>query len=269
MPLCAGRRRWLRAGVIELPIRKAGRTLGSAEEWFQEAPPAEDAAAWSAGQGEFELAKAVFAAGSGGGTGSSVPAELQAVLSSHAGLGPVRLSHGIPGYLVRLDEGTGGSQRCDLLAMGAGREGRVAVVVEAWSDGGFGPLIGDQMKRSRPTSQWTLRIDRLCEAVVGKRAVECGKLRGGLIHRVAAALRAAEGEKAAVAMLIFCEFRPKDGRGQQRKRNLADLDALVAALGGTALKEGVLAGPFRVPGGHEVPASVPLFVGRTVRLLPG
>lgn len=264
--------------MIELPIRKAGRTLASAAEWFQEAPPGEDAAAWAPGQGEFELAKAIFdgtvgsgsggSGGSGGAGVSTVPAELQAVLCSHAGLGPVRLSHGIPGYLVRLDEAAGGSQRCDLLAVGAGREGRVAVVVEAWSDGGFGPLIGDQLKRSRPTSQWTRRIDRLCEAVAGKRAMECTQLRGGLIHRVAAALRAAEGEKAAVAMLIFCEFRPKDGRGQQRKRNLNDLDALVAALGGTALKDGILAGPFRVPGGHEVPASVPLFIGRTVRLLP-
>jgi hypothetical protein len=68
---------------------------------------------------------------------------------------------------------------------------------------------------------------------------------------------------------VFFEFRPKGGRGQQRVGNAAALDALSEALGGSALKEGVLAGPFRVPGGHDIPASVPLFLGKALRLLPG
>jgi hypothetical protein len=142
------------------------------------------------------------------------------------------------------------------------------VVIEAWSDGGFGPKISDQLNRSRPGSQWAQRIGRLCEAVLGRSAAASGSLLGGLVHRAAAALRAAEGEKAAVAVLVFYEFRRKDGRGQQRKGNLAAIDALVTALGGEPLKDGVLSGPFRVPGGGEIPASVPLFIGRAVRLLP-
>ena len=250
--------------MSELLIRKTGKTLGSADEWLQEAPPPAEAAPWEAGQAEFELARALFRV-----PGKAlVPDELQALLASHSGLGPLRLVQGIPGYLVRLDDQPGGSQRCDLLGVVNGREGRGAVVIEAWSDGGFGPKISDQLKRSRPGSQWAQRIGRLCEAVLGRSAAASGNLLGGLIHRAAAALRAAEGEKAAVAVLVFYEFRRKDGRGQQRKGNLAAIDALVTALGGGPLKDGVLSGPFRVPGGGEIPASVPLFIGRAVRLLP-
>ncbi len=233
------------------------------EDWRQHALPDAGPEGWQAGQPEFELARAFLA----GPAGARVPEELKALLASHAGLGPVGLQQGIPAYQVKLDGQPGGSQRCDLLATGTGREGRSAVVLEAWSDGGFGPRLADQLQRSRPGSQWALRIQRLCEAVLGVPAEKVPALRGGLIHRAAAALRAAEIEKAATAILIFIEFRPKDSRGQQRKGNLGDIDALATALGGGPLKNGVLTGPFRVPGGHEIPASVPLFLGKTVRLL--
>lgn len=250
--------------MSEFLIRKAGRTIGSAAGWLEHAPPAAGAAAWEAGQPEFELARAIFAQPAG----ASVPDELKPLLVSHPGLGPLRLGQGIPGYQVRLDGETGGSQRCDLLGIATGREGRGAVVLEAWSDGGFGPLIATQLQRSRPGSRWGLRIGRLCEAVLGRPAADCGTLRGGLVQLAAAALMAAEGEKAAVAILVFCEFRRKDGRGQQRQGNLTAIDDLAVSLGGKPLREGILAGPFRVPGGHDIPASVPLFLGRTVRLLP-
>ena len=252
-------------GVSELLIRKAGQTLSGVDDWGQHAPPAEGAASWQAGQAEYELARAFFPEGGA----AQVPPELAALLASSAALGGVNLQQGIPGYQVKLDGQPGGALRCDLLALGRGREGRSAVVVEAWSEGGFGPLVVDQIKRSRPGSQWVKRMDRLGEALLGRRAAELGGLRGGLLQRVGAALRAAEGEKAAVAVVVFYEFRAKGGRGQQRGGNLADLDALSGALGGGALKEGVLAGPFRVPGGHDIPASVPLFLGKALRLLPG
>lgn len=250
--------------VSEILIKKAGQTLTSPDAWLQEAPPADGAALWTAGHPEFELAKALFSK-----TGTaSVPEELKLLLTSHPGLGPLKLVQGIPGYQVRLDGQPGGSQRCDLLAVATGREGRSAVVIEAWSDGGFGPIIADQLKRSRAGSQWVQRIEQLCHALFGKSAAECSHLRGGLIHRAAAALRAAEGEKSAVAVLVFYEFRRKDGRGQQRKGNLDSMDALATALGSAPLKDGHLSGPHRVPGGGDIPASVPLFIGRTVRLLP-
>ena len=111
-------------------IRKTGKTLGSADEWLQEAPPPAEAAPWEAGQAEFELARALFRV-----PGKAlVPDELQALLASHSGLGPLRLVQGIPGYLVRLDDQPGGSQRCDLLGVVNGREGRGAVVIEASGD---------------------------------------------------------------------------------------------------------------------------------------
>ena len=98
-------------GVSELLIKKAGQTLGSVDDWWQQAPPEEGAAGWGPGQAAFELARAFFPeAGL-----AQVPPELAALLASSAALGGVSLVQGIPGYQVKLDGQPGGSQRCELL----------------------------------------------------------------------------------------------------------------------------------------------------------
>jgi len=248
------------SGVNEFLIRKAGQIVGSLEEWKQLAPPPEPEREWGAGKAAQEWAGSFF--GKDGLV--QVPLDLAGLLNSQAQLGPVRLTGLIPEYRVKLDSQPGGSWRCHGLATGACREGRVAVMVHARTEEGFGPRIGDQLKRSKPGSQWALRMSRMAESVLGVTLADCGTLRADLVLLAAAALLAAEGEKAGSAILVFQEFRPKETRPLQLQQNSADLDAFARALGGKALKPGFLTGPFRVPGGHEVPASVPLYLGKTV-----
>ena len=249
--------------VNEFTIRKAGQIIGSPEEWLKLAPPPEPESQWGPGQAEGEWARSFF-----DGSGSvQVPQALGAILLSHPLLGAVRLQGLIPEYRIKLDDSPGGSQRAQGLAVGTCREGRVAVMIHVRTDGGFGPLMADQLRRSKPGSQTLARLTRMTEAVLGTTPVAAGALRAGLVLLAAAALRAAETEKAGTAVLLFHEFRPKLSRPHQLQQNSTGLDAFAAALGGKPLKPGVLSGAFRVPGGNEVPASVPLYLGKTITLL--
>ena len=247
----------------EFLIRKAGQPILTTDDWLEVAAPPAGKADWVDGKPKREFVRLFF-----NHEGRvHVPQTLGKMLSTHAGLGPVVLHSMIPEYLIALDALPGGSQRCDAVAIGTSREGRVAVTQHARTGEGFGPLISDQVNRGKPGSHWAARAARLAAALLGRPLESCAALRGELLHRAAAALRTAESEKAAIAILLFHEFRPKSSRALQVKRNATDLDSFARALGGKPLKDGFLAGPFRVPGGYEVPASVPLYLGKLTTLL--
>ena len=247
----------------EFLIRKAGQSILTPGDWQRVVPFPESAEAGHEVSAGREFARSFF-----NHEGNvQVPPPLGKLLTSHPGLGAVTLQSMIPEYLIALDPAPGGSHRCDAVAVGTCREGRVAVTQMARSDEGFGPLISDQLKRGKPGSQWAARAARLADSVLGKPLAACGHFRGELLRLTAAALRVAEAEKAAAAILVFLEFRSKLARPAQVKRDRDDLDAFAKGLGGKPLKAGVLAGPFRVPGGHEVPASVPLYLGKIEILL--
>ena len=244
-------------------IRKAGSPIHTPADWFRLAPPASGEAAWQKGQADREFADLFF---NHEGT-PAVPQVLGKTLTTHAGLGAVTLQSMIPAYLIALDPLPGGSHRCHAVAIGTCREGRVAVTQHARTEEGFGPLISDQLKRGKPGSQWASRAARLAEAILGRPLHSSGALRGELLRLAAAALRVAEVEKAGTAVLLLHEFRAKTARPPQVKRDATDLDAFASALGDKPLKDGFLTGPFRVPGGHEIPASVPLYLGKITTLL--
>lgn len=244
-------------------IRKAGQPIISPEDWLRLAPPPEGESTWADGEPVREFARLFFDPDGR----VQVPPVLAKMLTSHAILGSVSLQSMIPEYRIALDAMPGASQRCDAMAVGTSREGRVAVTWHARTEKGFGPLISDQLRRGKPGSQWAARASRLAEAVLGRPLDACGNLRGELLRLAAASLRAAEAEKAAGAVLVFHEFRPKAARASQLQGNAADLDAFVKYLGGKPLRECFLTGPFRVPGGNEVPASVPLYLGKITTLL--
>lgn len=247
----------------EFLIRKAGQPILTVEDWQRLAPPPEAAGAWADGSPEREFARLFF-----NHEGRvQVPQVVGKILTTHPGLGAVTLQSMIPEYLIALDNKPGGSQRCPAVAIGTCREGRVAVTSHARTEEGFGPVISDQLARGKPGSQWAARAARLAEAILGRPLEECGNLRGELLRLAAAALRIAETEKSGTAVLLFHEFRPKAARPLQVKRNMEDLDSFAKALGGKPLKDGFLTGPFRVPGGHEIPASVPLYLGKLTTLL--
>lgn len=249
--------------AIQFLIRKAGQTILTVDDWQRLAPPPASATLWADGMPEREFARIFF-----NHEGRvQVPQVVGKVLTTHAGLGAVTLQSMIPEYLIALDAQPGGSQRCHAVAIGSCREGRVAVTQHARTGEGFGPLISDQLQRGKPGSQWAARAARLAAAVLGRELAACGGLRGELLRLAAAALRVAETEKSGTAVLLFHEFRPKAARPLQVKRNADDLDAFAKALGGLPLKDGFLTGPFRVPGGDGVPASVPLYLGKLTVLL--
>lgn len=250
--------------VSGVQISKAGRAIQTLKEWGGLSVGQSGEPAWEPGQPEYEMASA-FLEGDGG----QVPPEIQKLLASHPGLGPIGLRQAIPGYLIQLDDTPGSSHRCPLLAKGQGREGRCVVNLVPWTTGGFGPRISDQFARSRSGSHWVRRFEKLCAALLGQTPGQSGGLRAGLLEQLAAALRAAEAEKASTAILLLHEFRMPKGRGQQRKAVLADFDALSLALGGKPLREGSLGGPYRVPGSLEFPATVPVYIGTASRFLPG
>ena len=251
--------------ALEFSIRKAGHSILTIEDWQEVAPHP-----GTAGTGARQVSGAVgeFARLFFNHEGRvQLPQTLGRLLTTHAGLGAVTLQSMIPEYLIALDAAPGSSQRFDAVAIGTCREGRVAVSQHALIEEGFGPLISNQLKRGKPGSQWAARATRLAAAVTGRPLEKCGSLRGDMLRLTAAALRVAEAEKAAVAVLVFHGFRPKNTRTPQVKRDADDLDAFAKVLGGKPLREGFLTGPFRVPGGHEVPASVPLYLGKIVTLL--
>ena len=247
----------------EFSIRKAGQAILSDGDWLRLAPPPDAPVAWQDGSPTREFAR-LFYNPEGR---VQVPPGLGKILTTHPGLGAVTLQSLIPEYLVALDTLPGGSQRSHAVSIGTSREGRVAVMQHARTDEGFGPLISDQLKRGKPGSQWALRAARLAEAVLGLPLKDGGALRGELLRLAAAALRAAEIETSGTAVLLFHEFRPKAARAAQVKRNADDLDSFSKALGGKPLKDSILTGPFRVPGGHDIPASVPLYLGKITTLL--
>ncbi len=247
----------------EFLIRKAGQPIHAPADWLRLAPALEDRGATQEASAEREFVRLFFDHEGR----VVVPQVLGKILTTHAGLGVVTLQSMIPEYHIALDAGPGGSQRCHAVAIGTCREGRVAVAQHARASEGFGPLLADQLKRGKPGSLRAARAARLADAVLGRSVEACAPLRSGLLELAAAALRIAEVEKSGTAVLVLHEFLPKTARAAQVKCNADDLDAFAQALGGKSLKDGFLTGPFRVPGGHEIPASVPLFLAKIRTLL--
>src|SRR5690606_31365169 len=120
------------------------------------------------------------------------------------------------------------------------------------------------------------RARELADALLGTGAgvdptVE--SLRYQMLTASAGALAYANADGAAVAVLVILEFVDRQERhtGPARLRaNAKDLDAFVARLSDGAvagLETGVLAGPFTVPGNGHWGNAMPLFIGKTRRVL--
>lgn len=237
-----------------------GESIESVAEWFRKAPPKSPKVQWQDGRSAKELANAWFRSGL-----AAVPEEVEQVLKS-----------AFPGWSaveahveneVPLDE-LGGEQRTiELLMLGECEAGRAAVSVEATADESFGDFIGVYYDRckSKTASKVPARIEALVEAVLGgPLTAERRNLRYGLLHSTAAAIVEARNCEAAFAVLLVFEFL-SDGLNEKRvETNRKDYDNWLAALRPWASGASVagLEGPFLVPGSGQIPADLPLFVGR-------
>jgi hypothetical protein len=68
-------------------------------------------------------------------------------------------------------------------------------------------------------------------------------------------------------VLVIHEFRTARTRPELLAANAAELDAFVAAVSGGSgsSHDGLLAGPYTVPGSDSVPSDLPFLIGKAVR----
>jgi hypothetical protein len=242
-----------------------GESIESVADWFRKAPPKSPKVHWQDGRSAKELAKAWFQSGL-----AAVPEEIEQLLAAAFPDWSAVEAH--VENEVTLDE-LGGEQRTiELLVLGESGVGRVAISLDATADESFGDYIGVYYDRckSKTASNVPARIEALLEAVLGgPLTAERRNLRYGLLHSTAAALVEARNCEAAFAVLLVVEFL-SDGLNEKRvETNRKDYHNWVEALRPWASGASVagLEGPFLMPGSGQIPADLPLFVGRvTVKL---
>ncbi len=250
---------------MSLRIEKAGHAITTLDEWFQHAPPRQGMLQWQEGRSALELARSFLEGGV-----PAAPRELLDLLASSP-LGPVELSVGFAELEIPLDDFRGGTRSADLALVGTGRDGRVAINVEAKTDEPFGTTIGGALAagRANPRSRLSERVAGLAMAMFGHERSEIHGLRYQLLYATAASLVFAREHSAAAAVFVVLELLGPSCVQEDVARNEADLDAFLRTLapGTSPLLPGALAGPFLVPGGQFVPSGIPLFIGKAVRSL--
>jgi hypothetical protein len=267
--------RWRNTRRVDVRIFKGDRTISSLKDWETHAGP-KRGMQWKAGRSAMELARAWFPI-----DGSpTVPTELAMLLASRPEFAGIQLVEGCPEMQVPLDELPGETRNADLVLLGQGGGGAVAISVEAKADEPFGDLIGQVLARAEATAargertNTAARVEGLVEALFGDRtdALPWAKeLRYQLLHGIAAALIHAKAKRADAALFLVHEFRGEGFDMRKAERNSADLETFVRRLPGGGAPEdigtGKVVGPFRVPGGGKVPGGIPLYVGKVVREL--
>lgn len=243
------------------------------EDWFRLAPPKGREAHWVDGRSAKELARAWCPAGAG----PRVPEEITELLESHRDLAGTVIEQAWPERRVQFDRIRGEPRNADLVAVGRGPHGRIAISVEAKADEPFDRRVADVLSAAeRKLADGTRtgageRARKLVEAVLTVQARPgAGQLRYQLLTAAAGALAFAKEVGANAAVLIVHEFLPA-ARTPAAQRNAEDLDAFVAALVGVPglqVQPGRPLGPIQVPGSDMIPAGISLYVGKAVRLLP-
>lgn len=192
------------------------------------------------------------------------------LLKSSRLLDDIRLCDAEPEVLVSFDPFKGGDRNCDLLVHGVCKRGKLVISVEAKADERFDSSVGRKFDIGERTERSKLpeRIRRLTSAVLDKSVAECRELRYQLLQGTAAALSAAAKHEAAIAIFVVHEFVTECTGDANHQKNAEDLNRFVSALSGVAnqqVRDGVLLGPFLVPGNAYIPASVQLFIGKATR----
>jgi hypothetical protein len=144
--------------------------------------------------------------------------------------------------------------------------------VEGKADETFGPAIAEclaaaeRTAQQNPRSQAAVWVRTLCDAVFGMEAEPVGGLRYQLLHGIAGARASGRDAGAERAVFLVHEFRSAATNAENLARNTTDLEAAVRQFGGAptvaALREGTLAGPFRVPGNAWIPSDIDLYIGK-------
>ena len=254
----------VKPGSLFSILDNSGHQIGSVDDWFRFAPPKKGILHWKDGRSAKDLAKAFFV-----GDAPSVPTELLHLLASSDELGAVQLTQARPEFKIRLDSYRGETRNADLVAVGTGKSGVVAVTVEAKADESFGPTIAEALSAASAQSNVPHRISALSKSILGHQPADVGALRYQLLHGIAATLIFAREQRAAAAVFVVFEIKGPSCLPQNLERNAADLESFMLALSSSAppTRAGQIVGPFHVPGDERVPSNIPLFIGKAVRLV--
>lgn len=205
-----------------------------------------------------------------------MPSELTTLLTSHALTRDLAVATVLPEFDTSLAGESGGPRRHDLLLLCSTAASRVVVGVEAKTDEPFDETLARRIRRVEKiidaggASAQVTRARRLSRALFGRDVIRAdGELDAALRRNPYQLLAGAAGTLIEAGtrgadLSVFCVHAlHRSGLDARRLRaNLDGFQAFVAAVAGAGahVAEGVLAGPYLVPGGEGVPR-IPLLLG--------
>lgn len=256
-------------------IESDGHNIISLADWEKHAGP-KSPKHWKPGRSAYECAASWF----GRDGRPAIPVELTELLRSSGVTDDAKVLKVLPEHRVRFDDLPGEPRNADVNVIAEGRDGRIAISIEAKADEPFGERVSDVLEsavRKIATDQPSnavLRVQQLAASVFGKGAWErlpLGDVRYQLLTGIAGALAFAREEKASVAVFVVHEFVTEQTEDEKHLQNLRDLNAFVERLTRgrmNALRCTELVGPIAYPGsplfrGGEQPA---LYLGKMRRV---
>lgn len=198
------------------------------------------------------------------------------MLRSRASFSDLQIEWATPEYKIRFDKLAGEPRNADVVAVGRGAIGKIAINIEAKADEPFDLTVREVLERgirkiaSDEQTQSIARVQGLARSLLPGRApstVELGQIRYQLLTATAGAIAFAIEQEAVAAMLLVHEFHTDKTVPARHAMNAADLDAFVARISGGAIRgiiDGQLAGPIVVKG-PLFSRGMDLYVGKAVR----
>ncbi|MBK6845118.1 MAG: hypothetical protein IPG88_22945 [Gemmatimonadetes bacterium] len=145
----------------------------------------------------------------------------------------------LPEHRVRFDDLPGEPRNADVNVIAEGREGTIAISLEAKADEPFGELVSDVLESAvrkivadTPTNG-VLRVQQLAASIFAKGGCErlpLGDVRYQLLTGVAGVIAFARDVKASVAVFVVHEFVTDQTDDAKHLQNMRDLNAFVERL---------------------------------------
>jgi hypothetical protein len=216
-----------------MSISKDGQRLLSLEDWERHAGPKRETQ-WRDQYSAKEAARYWLAAKQ-----PALPADVAALVASHARFGPVTRWTAEPEVRMRFDRFRGEPRNADLVVTATDKAGEYLIAVEAKANESFGETVGDALasaldqKLLNPRSNATTRIERLVAALLGPRRKDepaLARIRYQLLTATAGALFASAKRQDDRVLVLVQEFLTGRTNEESRIRNGRDLDSFVERL---------------------------------------
>ena len=215
-------------------IESEGARINSLAHWEKLAGP-KSPKHWKPGRSAYECASSWF--GSNG--RPAIPSELVNLLRSSEATDGAKVLKVLPEHRVRFDDLPGEPRNADVNVIAEGREGTIAISLEAKADEPFGELVSDVLESAvrkivadTPTNG-VLRVQQLAASIFAKGGCErlpLGDVRYQLLTGVAGVIAFARDVKASVAVFVVHEFVTDQTDDAKHLQNMRDLNAFVERL---------------------------------------